>query len=106
MPVEGNATLGYVTGTGTFTATGTGAAVPVSRRGDMNISLWGTFVGTVRLERSYDGTTWLPLTYLDGPGLSWTAPMSTSFPVSDPGASYRFNCTAYTSGTVNWRISQ
>jgi hypothetical protein len=108
MAVEGNATLGYVQGTGTFTATGGGAAVPVVRRGDLNISLWGTFTATVTIERSYDGgSTWLPLTYLDGVALSWTAPMSTAFTVSDAGASYRFNCTAYTpSGTVNWRISQ
>jgi hypothetical protein len=106
MAVEGNATLGYVQGTGTFTATGGGTAVPIARRGDLNISLWGTFTATVTLERSYDGSTWLPLTYLDGVALSWTAPMSTAFTVSDAGASYRFNCTAFTSGTVNWRISQ
>jgi hypothetical protein len=53
-------------GTGTFTATGGGTAVPVARRGDLDISLWGTFVATVTLERSYDGSTWLPLTYIDG----------------------------------------
>jgi hypothetical protein len=106
MAVEGNATLGWVAGTGAFTATGGGTPVPIVRRGDLNISLSGTFVATVTLERSYDGSTWLPMTYLDGPALSWTAPMSTAFSVGDPGASYRFNCTAFTSGTVNWRISQ
>jgi hypothetical protein len=107
MAVEGNATLGFVQGTGAFTATGGGAAVPIARHGDLNLSLWGTFAATVTLERSYDGgSTWLPLTYLDGVALSWTAPMSTAFSVEDPGASYRFNCTAFTSGTVNWRISQ
>jgi hypothetical protein len=107
MPVEGNATLGWVVGTGAFTATGTGDAVPIVRPADLNLSLWGTFTGaTVTLERSYDGSTWLPLTYLDGPPLSWSAAMSTSFPVNDRGALYRFRCTALGSGTVNWRISQ
>jgi hypothetical protein len=107
MAVEGNATLGFVQGTGTFTATGTGTAVPVARRGDFNISLWGTFAGTVTLERSFDGgSTWLPVTYIDGSAISWTAPISTTFAEPEAGVSYHFNCTSYTSGTVSWRISQ
>jgi hypothetical protein len=107
MALDGNATLGFVQGTGAFTATGGGTAVPIARHGDLNLSLWGTFTATVTIERSYDGSTWLPLTYLDGVALSWTAPMSTAFSVQDAGASYRFNCTAITpGGTVNWRISQ
>jgi hypothetical protein len=106
MPVDGNATLGYVKGTGTFTAVGAGVAVPVVRRGNFNISLWGTFAATVTLERTFDGTTWLPLTDVEGSAVSWTVPIST--PLSEPelGVQYRFNCTTYASGTVNWRISQ
>lgn len=107
MAIEGSATLGYVKGTGSFTAVSTGTAVPIARRGDFNISLSGTFSATVQLERSFDGgTTWLPVTYIDGTAISWTAPISTSFSEPELGVQYRFNCTAYTSGTVSWRISQ
>jgi hypothetical protein len=106
MAVEGNPTIGWVVGTGAFTATGNGEAVPVARRGDLNISLSGTFVATVVPQRSFDGgTTWLPLTYVDGTAISWTAPMSTPLPCSELGAQWRLACT-WTSGTVNWRISQ
>lgn len=106
MAVVGNSTLGYVAGEGTFTATGTGASVPVARRGDLNLSLWGTFAATVTLQRSFDGgTTWLPLTYIDGTTPSWTGAISTPWPEAELGVLYRFACT-YTSGTVNWRISQ
>src|SRR4051812_43151689 len=106
MAVEGNATLGYVKGTGSFTATGTGTSVPVVRRGDFNISLQGTFTATVALQRSFDGTTWETLTYIDGSAISWTAPMSSLFSEPEQGSLYRFNCTSYTSGTVNWRVGQ
>jgi hypothetical protein len=106
MPIEGSAALGYVSGTGTFAASGAGTAVEVARRGEVNVSLWGTFVATVTLERSFDyGVTWLPLTYIDGSAMSWTAPMSTNISEPEKGVRYRFNCTSYTSGTVNYRIS-
>lgn len=90
--------------TGTFAATGQSASfAPLGR--DFNVSLWGTFVGSVQLERTFDnGANWLPIT-ADGTQLYvWTAPASES--ASDPEQQpvYRLNCTAYTSGTVNYRI--
>jgi hypothetical protein len=91
----------------TFTATGQSSALtPVAGRG-FNISLWGTFVATVRLERSFDGgTTWLPIT-ANGTGLmNFTAACSEQWSDDEVGVQYRLNCTAYTSGTVNYRISQ
>ena len=49
---------------GAFTATGNSPAfVPVSdfTRKDFNCSIWGTFAGTVQVQRSFDGgATWLP----------------------------------------------
>jgi len=106
MAVVGNSTLGYVAGDGTFTATGNGASVPLARRGDLNFSLSGTFVATIVPQRSFDGgSTWLPLTYVDGSAISWTAPMSTPIPASELGVLWRLACT-WTSGTVTWRISQ
>lgn len=98
--------------TGTFTATGQSASFQPDGIDDragiqFNVSLWGTFVGTVQLERSFDnGTTWLPITSAGAAAFKYTAPASES--VSEPEADtlYRLNCTAYTSGTVNYRLSE
>jgi hypothetical protein len=90
---------------GTFAAVANGAAV--SAQGEFNVSLWGTFAATVRPERSFDGgTTWLPLTYLDGAPITWAAPMTSPMPECEGGVLWRLACSAYTSGTVNWRVSQ
>ena len=71
-----------------------------------NFSLWGTFVGTVIPERSFDsGTTWLPYTAL-GTAISFTAPCSETFEEPEKGVLWRVRCSAYTSGTINYRLSQ
>ena len=67
----------------------------------------GTFVGTVRLECSYDGgATWVPAS-LDtlGDYASYTQPVSVVGFEPEKGVFYRINCTAYTSGTINVRMS-
>lgn len=98
--------------TGTFAATGQSASFLPDGVADglvrsFNISLWGTFVGTVQLERSFDnGTTWLPLTTNGTQVNKYTAPCSEYVEESEVGVLYRLNCTAYTSGTVNYRLSQ
>ncbi len=90
---------------GSFAATGQSA--PVVLYGDFNVSLWGAFVGTVALERSFDGgTTWLPVSSAAGTAASWTAPVSTTWTEPEHNVAYRLNCTAYTSGTINYRLSQ
>lgn len=84
--------------TGTFAATGVSAALPVIG-GAFNVSLAGTFVGTVVLQRSFDqGATWKDV-------VSWTAPVETSRTEIEDKVQYRYNCTAYTSGTVTYRLS-
>lgn len=96
--------------TGSFAATGQSAGITVKgvddqRAHPLNISLWGTFVATVQVERSFDnGTTWLPLTAL-GSSIPFTAPASEVFDEGETGVQYRLNCTSYTSGTVNYRLS-
>jgi hypothetical protein len=105
MPIEGGPGVGYVVGTGTFTASGNGAAVPLVRAGLFNVTLSGTWAGTVTPQRSLDGTTWFPVTYNDGTALSWTAPISTPLPEAERGALFRLACT-WTSGTVVWRVGQ
>lgn len=97
--------------TGTFTGTGSsGSAIPergatANGAAPFNVSLWGTFSATVQLERSFDGALWLPITARGSP-ISFTAPCTEVFEEPEDGVLYRLTCTAYTSGTVNYRISQ
>jgi len=91
--------------TGTFNGLGTSLTLTPRAMRSFNISLWGTFVGTVVLERSFDGgNTWLPVTSVSC--YSFSAPISTSFEDGEYGNQYRFRCSSYTSGTINYRISQ
>ncbi|HEX9446804.1 MAG TPA: hypothetical protein VF920_02455 [Dongiaceae bacterium] len=92
--------------TGSFSATGTSTARAIWS--DFNIALWGTFVGTVAVERSFDGgTTFLPVARdTSGTAATFTAPTSLSISEPERGVLYRLNCTAYTSGTINYRLSQ
>ncbi len=73
--------------------------------------------GTVDLERSFDGgATWLMCgvgglgagaTYVLGSQVTTPIAVPISFVTSEPegGMLYRLNCLAYTSGTINYRIS-
>lgn len=92
---------------GAFTATGNSENFRRDPgRGAFNMSLWGTFVGTVIPERSFDGgDTFLPLTAL-GSSISFTAPCTEIFEEPEAGVLYRLRCSAYTSGTINYRLSQ
>jgi hypothetical protein len=99
---------------GSFTAVGASAAfrpegtMSVNAAAPFNISIWGTFVGTVRLERSFDGgATWLPKT-AGGSGsiYTYTSPVSEVDEEPEAAVAYRLNCTSYTSGTINYRLSQ
>lgn len=99
--------------TGTFTETGQSASfIPTiaarSTTNAFNVSASGTFVATVQLERSFDnGTSWFVCSSdASGTAASWTAPFSVIAEEPTPGVLYRLNCTAYTSGTVTYRISQ
>ena len=76
-------------------------------QGEFNLTISGTFVATVRLERSFDGgSTWHPCTRSDGGARQWTAPISIVVREPEDGVEYRLNCTAFTSGTVDYRLSQ
>lgn len=81
---------------------------PVQIRGAYNFSISGVFVGTVRLERSFDGGgTWIPVSKdSSGADASYTAPCGVTGFEPEDGVLYSANCTAYTSGTANCRISQ
>lgn len=91
---------------GNFAAVGQSPTFRIPQhRVDFNISVWGTFVGTVVVERSFDGgTTWLP----KWPDAVYSISSTITFADGEPeeGVSYRLNCTAYTSGAINYRVSQ
>ena len=90
------------TGTGVGTNTGqpkTAADKNLSSRFNLDIS--GTFVGTVELQRSFDGGSSFQV--VDGE--THTAPVSKVLEEPEAGVLYRFECTAYTSGTIVCRAS-
>ena len=80
------------------TATGAGSAVtPIHNGGkheNLNVIIYGTFVGTVDIEGSLDGTNYVAIT-------SKTAPFAgkvADFPY------VRANVTAYTSGSISAKV--
>ena len=91
---------------GSFTATGQSSVmIPLAGRMS-NVTISGTFVGSVQLERSFDGSSWFPLTAAGMQLYVWSAPGSESFEDDESGVRYRLNCISYTSGTINYRVSQ
>ena len=69
------------------------------RYGQFNVSIWGTFVANITLQRSFDGgTTWLDV-------ISYSAPIEDAGTEVEP-ALYRIGVKTggFTSGTVNVRI--
>jgi len=98
---------------GTFGGTDSGTGVQVGP-GSFMFMLSGTFVGTVVAEVSFDGgTTWIPLTLpWTATAVSLTAPLALvlylAADVCDGKVpvQVRARCSAYTSGTITWRIAQ
>lgn len=89
---------------GTFTATGT-SDENFAQDGDFNLSLSGTFLATVELQRSFDEkSTWVTVdiftTITEKTGSS-----STRNRLNVPVA-YRLECTTHTSGTVIFVVNQ
>lgn len=83
--------------------------------GAFNAALWSdAFVGTVVFEKSYDGgTTWITVSR-DVAGtaasyaLNWASTTSTNLTLAEvePSVYWRIRCTAHTSGTLTYRLSQ
>ena len=69
-----------------------------------------TYSGTVQIERSFDGgQTWIVHnTTVWGTVASFNAGTPVSITVGEPErmSLWRVNCIAYTSGTINYRVSQ
>lgn len=91
---------------GDLTATGKGTAV-VAPATTINVTVSGTFTATWRPVRSFDGgTTYHPVTDVYGVIYSFTSPAS--FVIEEPERNvwYAVECTAYTSGTITYRLSR
>jgi len=74
--------------------------------GFYNIILTGTFVGTVVVDRSFDGgATSAPCTALAAP-VEFTTPATEVLQEPEPGVLIRLRCSAYTSGSIAARVSQ
>lgn len=83
---------------GSFTGTGVSDSVVI--HGCFNLSLSGFGSGTVVVQRSFDnGSTWVSVE-------SFTADAERIGHEPENRVLYRLNCSAYTSGTINYRISR
>ncbi len=90
---------------GTLTAIGTSPAFYLRDRFAFAVS--GDFVGTGRLEQSFDaGDSWLPVCLADGTPREFTAPDRILIDEPEAAVLYRFRATARTSGTFAWRFAQ
>ncbi len=92
---------------GTFIGTGVSAGVPI--QGHANVLLAGTFVATIQVQKSFDsGTTWYVVSRDSAGALAEYASPGFNGTIIEPESQilYRFECTAFTSGTVVYRISR
>lgn len=78
---------------GSVTATGVICTIDMDAYDHLGTLVGGTFVGTVAVQVSNDGVTWVAL------GAAVTAP-ATTVQLDCPFKFARLNCTAYTSGTI------
>lgn len=96
--------------------TGTGHSTCFAVQGQFNVTIYGssppqgTWSATVQLERSFDGgTTWIIDTIQPTQTQAiWSTAshdVSTQFFEPEAGVLYRLDCTAFTSGTANYRMS-
>ena len=122
VPLGGSSDTANPLITGTITATAlvtqpiaasTGTSAASAFLGGFNLAMWGTFAGTILVEKTYDaGTTWVPVSQ-DAAGtpasyiLSLTATgINLTLCEVETQVAWRIRCTAFTSGTLNYRLSQ
>ncbi len=74
--------------------------------GQINVAIYGTFTATARIECSFNGDDWVPMAKdPDGNQASYASPCSLVIDAPEIGVYYRVNCTSYTDGTINYRLS-
>lgn len=87
---------------------GIGQSDSVDLYGPFNLSFWGAFIATAQLERSFDnGGTWIPCARdATGTVAAYNTAISLVGDEYETKIKYRLSCTAFTSGAMNYRISQ
>lgn len=94
--------MGVNSRSGTFTGTGNGDSLTL-RNGGGVLTLSGTFVGTVKLQRKGDDGTFRDVTDNSGNVVTFTT--AGTFTINEAHkAEYRPVCSAYTSGTITWTL--
>lgn len=90
---------------GSFSETAAGKAIALTKY--FNVTVTGTFEGTLLLERSFDKTEFTPLTQdFVGTPVQITGPVSVVAFEPENGVYYRLRCSEHISGTASWRLSQ
>lgn len=84
---------------GAAAASGQSPVIKSNRGTTFNVSLFGTWTGSVQVQRSFNGTTWLDV------GSPHTANIETTVSEPEKGVSYRLNITR-TTGTIDYRMGQ
>jgi hypothetical protein len=98
--------VGFAEVDGIFSGVSAGGGIAIIP-GTFNITLSGAFVATVVLERSFDGgSTWFGATLVDDTPISWQVRVSTWWSEPESNVMFRLRCTAFTSGSIGWRLSQ
>lgn len=103
-PTDKDLALSVVTGS----STATGASEARVFTGTFNVTLRVPGTQTFQLQRSFDGGTNWDTVSKDADGNAASYTVSCSFTLFEPeeGVLWRVNCSAYTSGTGVYRISQ
>jgi hypothetical protein len=95
--------MAVISGTSSLTAVGAGTPITLGQAaigGLVNVVITGTFVGTVVIQVSQDGSTWTPIGTTTGytttlASTNLQLPRVLGFPIQ-----VRAYCTAFTSGTI------
>ena len=109
IPITGGAQQAPNVKTGSFTAAGNGEFFRPDAGCPFNFNVGGSgWTATIVLQRSFDaGANWTNVS-VDGSGTAsaYTAPLSLQITEWEDGMQYRVATSAYTSGTIPWRLSQ
>jgi hypothetical protein len=100
-----HADLAQFAAEGAFSSVGSGPWLNIGGA-EFNVVVWGSFVGSLSGEYSFDGgTVAMPVIGADGSEFVLTSPGAWLLKQPEPGVLFRLRCTAITAGTASWRVS-
>ena len=104
VPASGQSDLARVVA-GTLTGTAPGPTQNAAFGGRFNLTVTGTWVGTIAVERSFDaGASWVNATLPSGAANLWTSNFSIVLNEPEQGVLYRLNPNL-SSGAASFRLS-